>query len=144
MKRKQKKTGMQEILALDSNGNMESIEMDCSGGGGKVYGVSIGTYKGDLKILKNGNIISLVGYINFNYGINFGDYIEVTSPIISAPNRQLIFSSYLSHSNSTYDKKRVLFEVMATTGKTIKLKFISGFSTLPQHSTMAVNWSWII
>ena len=143
MKRHLKKTGIQEILALDSDGNMESIEMNCSDGA-SVYDATIKTYHGSLKIIKNGNIISLVGYINFNYGINFDDYIEVTSPIISAPNRQLIFSSYLSHLNSTYDKKRVLFEVMATTGKIIKLKFTNGFSTLPQHSTMAVNWSWII
>ena len=110
----------------------------------KIINADIKTYHGNLKVIKNKSIITLVGYVNFNYGLNYDNFIELTLSENVSPNEALQFQSIIKHSNPIHNSKAVVFEVIENTGVKLKLKFVKGFSTLPQYSIMSINWSWII
>jgi hypothetical protein len=110
----------------------------------KIIDAEIKTYHGNLKVIKNKNIITLVGYVDFNYGLNYDNFIELTLSENVSPNEALQFQSIIKHSNPIHNSKAVVFEVIENTGVKLKLKFVKGFSTLPQYSIMSINWSWII
>jgi len=80
MKRHLKKTGVQEILALDANGNMESIDANLAG---DVYDAwtppSTSTWNTSKMIIQRvGDIVTISGYLILNSSINLSTSINPT------------------------------------------------------------------